>query len=197
MKLNIDTLVRAKDDLISNLQELDNTFFEKLIVIVDVIESTMSKKNTVFWCGNGGSASHSDHLSAELVGRFRNNDRKALPSISLTSNTPTITAIANDYGYEEIFRRQLIALAKKGDVLILISTSGKSENILNAIDSAKELGVKTIAFFGSNGTRVAENCDYSITINSTDTARIQEMQIFIGHIICQLIDERFTFGEEI
>ena len=197
MEFNVDTLVEAKDDLINKLQELDDNFFKNLMEIIFLIESTIKNNNTVFWCGNGGSASQADHFSAEFVGRFKTNNREPLRSISLSSNTSIITAIANDFGYEEIFSRQLFALAKKEDLLILISTSGNSKNILNAIDSAKKIGVKTIAFFGSNGAKVADKCDHSININSTNTARIQEMQIFIGHIICQLIDEKFSYGEKV
>ena len=197
MEFNVDTLVEAKDDLINNLEELDYNFFKNLMEIIFLIESTLKNNNTVFWCGNGGSASQADHFSAEFVGRFKTNNREPLRSISLSSNTSIITAIANDFGYEEIFSRQLFALAKKEDLLILISTSGNSKNILNAIDSAKKIGVKTIAFFGINGAKVANKCDHSINIKSTNTARIQEMQIFIGHIICQLIDEKFSYGEKV
>ena len=137
--------------------------------------------------GNGGSAADAQHIAAELVGRYKI-DRKGIPAIALTTDTSTITAISNDFGYEYVFERQVEALANKGDVLIGISTSGKSINILNALKTANKKGCKTISLGGGSGGLLKKICNVSIIAPSKDTARIQEMHIFIGHTICHLIE---------
>ena len=152
------------------------------------IAESLAKGGTILWCGNGGSAADSQHLAAEFVGRFKK-DRKALRSIALTTDTSVLTCIANDYSYEDIFSRQLEALARTGDVLIVISTSGNSENILRALKTAKELGVKTIALLGKDGGLAEAHADLAIVIPSVSTARIQEAHILIGHILCDLIEQ--------
>ena len=142
------------------------------------------KNGTVFWCGNGGSAAESSHLAVELIGRFKNN-RKSLPSISLNADSSAITCIANDFGYEEIFARQLEGLGKKGDVLIVLSTSGESENILRVLRKAKNMDITSIALLGKGGGRAASLSDLAIVINSDETARIQEMHLLLGHTLCE------------
>jgi D-sedoheptulose 7-phosphate isomerase len=141
----------------------------------------------LFWCGNGGSAADSQHLAAELVGRFKK-DRRPLRSISLTTDTSVLTCVANDYDYRRIFSRQLEALARPGDVLVAISTSGNSENVIDALKIAKTLGVDTVALLGKNGGLAKSCSDISIIIPSESTARIQEAHIFIGHVFCDLIE---------
>ena len=152
------------------------------------IAQSLENDGTLFWCGNGGSAADSQHLAAELVGRFKK-DRKALRSIALTTDTSVLTCVANDYSYEDIFSRQLEALARDGDVLVAISTSGNSENVLRALRAGKELGFKTIALLGKDGGLAKALADLAIVIPSDATARIQEAHILIGHILCDLIEQ--------
>ena len=140
--------------------------------------------------GNGGSAADAQHIAAELVGRYKTK-REALPAIALSTDTSVITSIGNDFGYEYIFDRQVQSLAKNGDVLIGISTSGKSENVNNALKRAMDLSINTIGFSGKDGGEMNKICDVNIVIPSEDTPRIQEMHILIGHTICHLIDQEF------
>lgn len=141
----------------------------------------------ILWCGNGGSAADSQHLAAELVGRFRR-ERRGLPSIALTTNTSILTAIGNDYSYDHVFRRQVEALCNAGDVLVGISTSGNSRNVCAALEAARALGALAIAFTGQSGGTAAEVADLTLRIPSKDTARIQEGHILCGHMICDWIE---------
>ena len=141
--------------------------------------------------GNGGSASDAQHIAAELVGRYKN-EREALSAIALTTDTSAITSIGNDYGYDVIFERQVEALANLNDVIIAISTGGKSLNVINGIKTANKIGCKTIGFSGRDGGEFNNICNLNLIVPSIETARIQEMHILIGHIICQLIDIEFT-----
>ncbi|MCX5706188.1 MAG: SIS domain-containing protein, partial [Candidatus Omnitrophica bacterium] len=138
--------------------------------------------------GNGGSASDAQHIAAELVGRFRK-ERKGLAAISLTTNTSILTSLANDYGYDIVFARQIEALAEKFDLAIGISTSGKAKNVALGIKQAKKMGLKTIGLTGGDGGELAKLVDISLIVPSSVTARIQEAHITIGHIICELIEE--------
>src|SRR5215472_16243807 len=142
----------------------------------------------VLWCGNGGSAADSQHLAAELMGRFRR-ERCGLPSIALTTDTSILTAVANDYGYERVFQRQAEALCSEGDVLVGISTSGSSKNVCAALNSAKRAGALTVAFTGEGGGTVASIADITLCVASQDTARIQEAHILCGHMICDWIEK--------
>ncbi|MGA8272371.1 MAG: D-sedoheptulose 7-phosphate isomerase [Candidatus Sulfotelmatobacter sp.] len=141
----------------------------------------------IFWCGNGGSAADSQHLAAELMGRFRR-ERRGLPSIALTTDTSILTAVANDYGYENVFRRQVEALCAKGDVLVGISTSGASKNVCAALQAARQIGAFTVAFAGQSGGAMASFADVTLSIASNDTARIQEGHILCGHMLCDWIE---------
>ncbi len=152
--------------------------------------STLKAGNKILLFGNGGSAGDAQHIAAELTGRYKS-DRVGLPAIALTTDTSAITAIANDYGYDIIFERQVTALANKGDLLIGISTSGNSENVIKAFQKGKSIGCKSIALTGNNGGKMISESDLSIIVPSDDTARIQEMHILIGHILCQTIDNSF------
>jgi len=138
--------------------------------------------------GNGGSAADAQHIAAELVGRYKV-ERKGLSAIALTTDTSVITSIGNDYGYEQVFQRQVEALANKGDVIIGISTSGSSKNVVNALKLASKLDCKTIGFSGKDGGEMSKICDINIAIPSNNTPRVQEMHIVIGHTICHLIDQ--------
>jgi len=142
----------------------------------------------VLLIGNGGSAADAQHIASELVGRFQM-EREALPSIALTTDTSTLTSLANDYGYDTIFSRQLEALASAGDVLIAITTSGASENILKAIETAHSQGVIVIALTGEKGKQLEDTTELTIRIPSANTQRIQEAHITIGHIVCHLVEE--------
>ena len=144
--------------------------------------------NTIFWCGNGGSASDAQHLAGELVGRFVG-DRKALKSISLNADSAVMTCIVNDYGYEHIFSRQVEGLGSEGDVLVGITTSGNSQNVLNALAVANQKQMTTIGLLGKGGGKAISVVSEAIVIDSNTTARIQEMHITIGHILCDLIEE--------
>lgn len=152
------------------------------------IIDSLKKGGKLFIFGNGGSAADSQHIAAELVGRF-SMERRALPAIALTTDTSALTAIANDYGYEAVFSRQLEALASKGDVALGISTSGNSKNVIEAFKRAESLGLKRIALLGGDGGKIKEKCDISIIVSSKDTPRIQESHILIGHILCSLIED--------
>lgn len=156
--------------------------------IVSQIKFALRKGNKILLCGNGGSAADSQHLAAEFVGRFQK-ERKGLSAIALTVDTSILTAVGNDYGYEYVFSRQVEALAKPGDVLIGISTSGNSENVVQAIKLAKSMGVYTVGMTAIGGGKMAEICDQCIAVPVNVTARAQEMHILIGHIICELVDE--------
>ena len=151
---------------------------------------TLKNGNKILLCGNGGSAADAQHIAAELTGRYKS-ERRGLPGIALTTDTSALTAIANDYGYERIFDRQVEALANRGDLLIAISTSGNSPNILSALKTARELGCHTIGLSGRDGGLMNDACDLNIVIPSDDTPRIQEMHILVGHTICQAIDDAF------
>ncbi len=161
---------------------------EPIKKISQLLAQSLANGGTLFWCGNGGSAADSQHLAAELVGRFKKN-RRALRSIALTTDTSVLTCVANDYSYADIFSRQVEALGRPGDVLIGISTSGNSENVLRAFKAAKEMGLMTIALLGKGGGSTKDLADHALVIPSDSTARIQEAHILIGHILCELIEQ--------
>ena len=159
-------------------------------VSVDVIVNAFRNGNRVYFCGNGGSAADAQHLAAEFSGRFYT-DRKALPAEALHCNTSYLTAVANDYSFDEIYSRLIDGIGEKGDVLVGLSTSGNSPNILKAFNTAKKKELITIGFTGKSGGEMRTLCDYLINIPSTDTPRIQESHIMVGHIICQLVEEKY------
>lgn len=142
----------------------------------------------ILFCGNGGSAADAQHWAAEIVGRFQK-ERKGMPAIALTTDTSILTAIGNDYGFEKIFSRQVEALGQEGDVLVGISTSGNSANVLNAITEAQTKGMKTIGLTAEGGGRMAELCDICLAIPSPVTARAQEVHSLIGHILCEIVED--------
>ncbi len=156
--------------------------------IISTVVETINAGQTILVCGNGGSAADAQHFAAELTGRYEH-DRQGYPAIALTTDSSAITSIGNDYGFEFIFSRQLEALGRKKDLLIAISTSGNSENVINAVKLAKEMGIKTIGLLGRNGGALAELVDFPLTIAIDKTARIQEAHIFILHIICEAFEQ--------
>ena len=155
-----------------------------------VIVSVLKDGKKVLIAGNGGSAADAQHIAAELSGRFVK-ERKALPGIALTVDTSALTAIANDYGYNHVFARQVEALAQPGDLFIGISTSGNSQGILNAFETAGKIGCKTLGLSGRDGGKMTGLCDLNIIVPSDVTARIQEMHILIGHILCKAVDDAY------
>jgi len=181
-----DVFQRAIDEHLSIVAAL-STQEDTLMRIGSEMVRAVKANKKVMWCGNGGSAADSQHLAAELVGRFRR-ERRGLASIALTTDSSVLTAIGNDYGYEHVFRRQVNALCNEGDVLVGISTSGNSRNVLLALEAAKELGAFTIAFTGENGGLIAAVADASIRVKSKDTARIQEGHILCGHMLCDWVE---------
>ena len=156
-------------------------------IVTNSIEAFKNDKKMLF-CGNGGSASDAQHIASELSGRFYK-DRPPLYAEALHVNSSYMTAIANDYGYEETYARMVEASGRKGDILVGISTSGNSPNVVKAMQNAKEIGMVTVGFTGSKGGKMKEICDVMIQVPSDDTPRIQEVHILVGHIICQLIEE--------
>lgn len=175
----ISESIRLKNDL---LKRSDTIAF-----IAMEIASAFSRGNKILIFGNGGSAADAQHIAAELAGRFKK-DRPPLPALALTTNTSTLTAIANDYSYDDVFSRQVQALAHPGDVVLGISTSGNSPNVVNAIEQARRSGALTIAFTGSGG-KLREITEICLDVYSEDTPRIQEIHITVGHIICYLVEE--------
>lgn len=168
---------------------------EKLFPLIqeagDMCINALNNINKILLCGNGGSAADAQHIAAELSGRFKK-ERDALGGIALTTDTSALTAIGNDYGFEYIFSRQVEALANKDDILVAISTSGNSKNIINAIDSAKKIGCKVITLTGKDGGKMKTLGNINIIIPSYDTPIIQEMHIVVGHMICQIIDNEMS-----
>ncbi len=152
-----------------------------------LIWETLQRGNKVLLCGNGGSAADAQHIAAELVGRYEH-QRRPFPAIALTTDTSALTALSNDFGYEEVFARQVSALAVPGDLLIAISTSGRSPNVVNAADKAREIGCRSIALAGCEGEPLASHCDFALVVPSDRTSRVQEAHITIGHLWCEMID---------
>jgi len=189
MKPSVDTTPIFANAIADHLKIVSSLTAErpKLESIARKMSETIREGKKILWCGNGGSAADSQHLAAELVGRFRR-ERQGLPSIALTTDTSILTSIGNDYGFAEIFRRQVEALATTGDLLVGLSTSGNSSNVCAAIEKGRELGVYTVAMTGAGGGRAAELADCCLCIPSTDTARIQEAHILVGHIFCDWIE---------
>lgn len=173
---------------LKTIEMVSNTLADQIEKIGQILSVSLKSNGTLFWCGNGGSASDSQHLAAELVGRFSKN-RRALRSIALNTDTSVLTCVANDFSYEDVFSRQIEALGRSGDVLIGISTSGNSENVLRAFKSARKMNLVTVALLGKDGGSCKELVDYALVIPSDSTARIQEMHILIGHILCELIEQ--------
>ena len=163
--------------------------YENLEKMVEKITECLERGNKILICGNGGSAADSQHFAAELVGRFKL-ERKGLPAIALTTDTSILTAIGNDYGFDQIFERQVEALGKEGDILVGISTSGNSENVIRAVKKAKEIGIHTIGLLGKSGGKLKDLVDLSLVVPSNNTPRIQECHVLIYHIVCEEVEKR-------
>ena len=176
---HIETALRSKEQLTA-----------QIIEACEMVIACLKNGNKVLLFGNGGSASDAQHIAAEFVGRFVKK-RKSLSAMALTTDTSAITAISNDYGYDYVFARQVEGLAAQGDVIIGISTSGNSESVLSGLETARRYGCKTIGLSGRNGGKMHNHCDINIIVPSQATARIQEIHILIGHMICEAIDAEY------
>jgi len=182
---------RIKDILLESIQvkeEILRNQVDSILQIAVLMIDCLKKDGKVIVFGNGGSASDSQHIAAELVGRFKK-DRSALAGIALTANTSIITSLANDYGYDVVFSRQVEALGKKNDVVLGISTSGKAKSVALGIKQAKKMGIKTVALSGGDGGDIIKLADVSLVVPSKITARIQEAHITIAHILCEMIEQ--------
>jgi D-sedoheptulose 7-phosphate isomerase len=185
----IQSSISVKQQILEN-DALLNTVYD----VAEAITSSLNNKGRIYFCGNGGSAADAQHLAAEFSGRFYT-DRKALPAEALHCNTSYLTAVANDYSYDVVYARLIDGIGDKGDVLIGLSTSGNSANIVRAFETAREKGIITVGFTGLSGGTMKGLSDHLINVPSTDTPRIQESHIMIGHIICQLVEETI-FGNK-
>ena len=182
---------RVKDFLYASAElkkTVADTLSGDILEAATRIKSSLDKGGKLILMGNGGSAADCQHIAAELVGRFKK-ERRAMPAIALTVDTSSLTALGNDYGFDTIFERQIEAHARENDAVVGISTSGNSENVVLALKKANAIGAETIGLVGNNGGKIKEVANLSIVVPSNDTARIQEVHITIGHIICELIEE--------
>jgi len=187
MKNTIQEEFASHLETINNvIGSMENDIEQASQIIVDALKNG----NKILLCGNGGSAADAQHIAAELTGRYKT-ERRGLPGIALTTDTSALTAIGNDYGYDRVFDRQVESLANSGDVIIGISTSGNSKNVVSALKLGQELGCKTVGLTGRDGGAMNDVCDINMVVPSNNTPRIQEMHILFGHTICQIIDNNF------
>lgn len=188
MEQEIINIIKASVDVKSQILS-DASLVSRIAEVTGMITKAFRDGKKVLFCGNGGSAADAQHLAAEFSGRFYS-DRDPLPSEALHCNTSYLTAVANDYGYDVVYSRIVKGTGREGDVLVGLSTSGNSVNILKAMAQAREIGMICVGLTGATGGKMKESCDYLLNVPSTDTPRIQESHIMIGHIICQLVEEQ-------
>jgi D-sedoheptulose 7-phosphate isomerase len=186
-------LARSINEHLEVIQTLLDSRLPEIDAAGRLIWEALKSGKKILLCGNGGSAADAQHIAAELVGRYEQ-QRRAFPAISLTTDTSALTALSNDFGYEEVFSRQVEALANAGDVLIAISTSGKSLSVVKAADQARATGCSTIALTGCSGEPLASHCDLVVVVPSSRTSRVQEAHITIGHLWCEMIDKALEAG---
>lgn len=192
MKFNsLDIIKKHIDEHSFTLEKL-SLLHNEIEVVAESIVKCIECGGKILICGNGGSAADAQHFAAEIVGRYLR-ERPGLPALSLTSDSSILTAVSNDYGFDNLFSRQIEALAKENDILIVISTSGNSKNLINAIKMAKRKKISSIGFLGNNGGKAKELVNQSIVVPSNKTAHIQEMHITIIHIICMIIDKSVQY----
>lgn len=182
------------EQIIQQHQETIENMLKKCVPdiqkVADICRLAIRNGQTIFFCGNGGSAADCQHIAAEFVGRFVK-ERQGLPAIALTTDTSILTSIGNDYGFEHVFERQVSSLVRNGDVVVGLSTSGNSTNVVLALEEAKNLGAAAIALTGAKRGKLCEIADAAIRIPSENTARVQECHILIGHMVCQYTDEEY------
>lgn len=186
MRASIEHEIREHITVAQSLSSM----LPEIILAAEMCQDTLTEGHRIFLAGNGGSAADAQHIAAEFVGRFQK-ERMSLPAYALTTNGSTLTAIANDYSFEEVFSRQIEGLGRAGDLFIGISTSGNSENVVRACKSAREKGLKVITLTGQSGGLLREQSDICLRVQSHLTARIQEMHILIGHLLCKCVDEKY------
>lgn len=181
---------KTTQDHITAISESIEFCKDDIIRLSDKITNALKNEKKILIFGNGGSAADAQHVAAEFINRFKK-ERIPLPAIALTTDTSILTAISNDYSFDEIFSKQVQALCNKGDIVIGISTSGNSPNVIRALIAAKEKGGFTVSFIGGKSCKMSEISDMTIAVKSTDTPRIQEVQIFIFHILCEMVEKNF------
>jgi len=195
-RFNINTMLNKIRNIISDSVAVknkllsDDAMIDRIGQVTDLIVESFRKGKRVYFCGNGGSAADAQHLAAEFSGRFYT-DREALPAEALHCNTSYLTAVANDYSYDVIYARLIHGIGQEGDVLVGLSTSGNSKNIVQAFETARKKGIHTVGMTGEGGGKLKELSDFLLPVPSRDTPRIQESHILIGHIICQLVEENY------
>ena len=182
-----DTVRRSLKAHLEAAEALLSTKLDDIVRSGELICETLKAGNKILICGNGGSAADAQHIAAELVGRYEK-ERRAWPAIALTTDTSALTALSNDFGYGEVFSRQVRALARPGDLLIAISTSGKSPNIVEAAAEARRLGCRCLGLVGASGGPLATACDLVLEVPASRTSRVQELHITIGHLWCEMVD---------
>jgi D-sedoheptulose 7-phosphate isomerase len=183
-----DLLSNSLQEHIATMQQLLQSSLPKIEESGRLICDALTNGNKILICGNGGSAADAQHIAAELVG-FYESQRRSWPAIALTTDTSALTAVSNDLGFEHVFARQVAGLARPGDVLIAITTSGKSKNVLRAIEQARESGCKVVALVGASTETLASLCDVVVAVPASRTSRIQEAHITIGHLWCEIVDQ--------
>ena len=191
--MNLDAIIATFQASIDTKQALinDTKRLEGLLEVANVASSTIKAGHKIMLCGNGGSAADSQHIAAELIGRFEK-ERRSMAAIALTTDTSALTAIGNDYGYDQVFARQVEGLGQSGDLLIGISTSGNSKNVVKAMEVAQSKGIRTVALVGDKPEGAMQAiADYVLAAPSTNTARIQECHILVGHVLCELVEQHF------
>lgn len=194
MQEKIKAIIKASIDTKEAILA-DTDMVNRISIVTNIIADAFAKGNKVLFCGNGGSAADAQHLAAEFSGRFYS-DRDPLPSEALHCNTSYLTAVANDYGYDLVYSRIVKGVGKPGDILVGLSTSGNSVNIIKAMEVASKIGMITVCMTGEGGGKLKSLCDHLIDVPSTDTPRIQESHIMIGHIICQLVEQELFIKTE-
>jgi D-sedoheptulose 7-phosphate isomerase len=185
-----ETILFELESHIEVIKKVIDNLQDDIEKVCKISQETIKEGKKIILMGNGGSAADAQHIAAEFTGRYKI-ERRGLPAIALTTDTSALTAIGNDYGYNHVFDRQVEAIANKGDLLIGISSTGNSENVIEAFKKGKEIGCKSIGLSGKGGGLFNGNCDFNLVVPSQNTPRVQEMHILIGHIICQIIDNSF------
>jgi D-sedoheptulose 7-phosphate isomerase len=187
-KLAASLLTDSLQEHLETVQALFNSTLQDIEQSGQMICDALAAGRKILLCGNGGSAADAQHIAAELVGCYEK-QRRSWPAIALTTDTSALTAVSNDLGYEQVFARQVAGLAQAGDVLIAISTSGKSKNVLQAVERAREIGCRTIALTGASSDPLGSMCDLTVAVPSMRTSRVQEAHITIGHLWCEMVDQ--------
>lgn len=187
MRKELEQIINDKKQLLDMLGETG--YLDTIEQVTQVMVDCLCAGNKILLAGNGGSAADAQHFAGEIVGRFLM-ERKALPAISLCVDPSVMTCIGNDYGYEAVFERQLSGLGNAGDVIVAISTSGNSENLIQAVETAKQMSIHTVGLLGKTGGKLKELCDYALVVPSNETPRIQEIHTFSVHLLCEYVEKR-------